>query len=50
MNPLTLLGRAIWRASYTTEEVRQRYTARGQKLRQAGASVVLAILRLLGRV
>lgn len=50
MNPIRLLGRAIWRASYTTEEARQRYAARGQKLRQAGARIVLTILRRLGRV
>lgn len=44
------LGRAIWRASYAAEESRQQYAARGQKLRQAGTSIVLWILRLLRRV
>lgn len=44
------LGRAIWRASYTTEEARQRYAERDQNLRQAGMRIVLAALRLLGRV
>lgn len=50
MIPLTLIGRAIWRASYAAEEARQRYARRGQLFRQAGACIVLAVLRLLGRV
>lgn len=45
-----LIGRAIWRASYATQEARQRYAVRDQGRRQAGARIALWILRLLGKV
>jgi hypothetical protein len=37
---------AIWRAGYIIEERRQLYAARGHLLRQAGACILLAVLRL----
>lgn len=42
------LSRAIWCAAYSIEEARQRYSNRRQLLRQAGACLALALLRLAG--
>lgn len=42
------LGQRIWVLSYSIEEARQRYANRRQPLRQAGACLLLALLRLSG--
>lgn len=42
------LGRAAWVAAYTVEEARQRYADRRQLFRQAGACILLSVLRLAG--
>lgn len=42
------IGCMIWRACYALEEHRQAYAERGHPLRQAGACVLLAMLRLAG--
>ena len=42
------LGHAAWVAAYTVEQARQRYAGKGQLFRQAGACILLAMLRLLG--
>lgn len=39
---------ATWIVAYTTEEARQRYADRRQRFRQAGACILLAVLRLMG--
>jgi hypothetical protein len=39
---------AVWVMSYSMEEARQRYADRRQLLRQAGACLALALLRLAG--
>lgn len=38
----------LWVMSYSMEEARQRYADRRQLLRQAGACLALALLRLAG--
>ena len=38
----------VWVMSYSMEEARQRYADRRQLLRQAGACLALALLRLAG--
>jgi hypothetical protein len=38
----------VWVLAYSLEEARQRYADRRQLLRQAGACIVLAVLRLVG--
>jgi hypothetical protein len=38
----------LWVMSYSVEEARQRYADRRQLLRQAGACLALALLRLAG--
>jgi hypothetical protein len=38
----------VWRLTYDLECARQRYTDRRQLLRQAGACLILALLRLAG--
>lgn len=38
----------VWVMSYCMEEARQRYADRRQLLRQAGACIGLAVLRLIG--
>lgn len=38
----------VWALSYSLEEARQRYADRRQLLRQAGACLLLALLRLTG--
>jgi hypothetical protein len=43
-----MIGRTIWVATYAIEEARQRYADRRQLLRQAGACIVLSLLRLIG--
>jgi len=40
----------VWALSYSAEEARQRYADRRQLLRQAGACLILALLRLIGVV
>lgn len=45
---LKKLERAAWIAAYSAEEARQRYADRRQLFRQAGACIVLAVLRLAG--
>lgn len=42
-NPISII---IWRAAYALEEARQRYAGKGQLLRQSGACIALAVLRL----
>lgn len=42
------LSENIWALSYRIEEARQRYAGRRQLLRQAGACIGLAVLRLAG--
>jgi hypothetical protein len=42
------IGIAVWNLAYSLEEARQRYADRRQLLRQAGACIGLAILRLVG--
>lgn len=39
---------AVWVLSYRMEEARQRFANRRQLLRQAGACLALALLRLAG--
>lgn len=39
---------AAWLLPYRMEEARQRYSSRRQLLRQAGACLLLALLRLAG--
>lgn len=43
-----MIGRTLWVATYAIEEARQHYADRRQLLRQAGACIVLALLRLAG--
>lgn len=38
----------VWVMTYCLEEARQRYADRRQLLRQAGACIGLAVLRLIG--
>ncbi len=38
----------IWVLTYSMEEARQRYADRRQLLRQAGACLILVLLRLVG--
>lgn len=38
----------IWVLTYSMEEARQRYADKRQLLRQAGACVILVLLRLAG--
>ena len=45
----SLIGRRIWILAYTVEEARERFADRRQLLRQAGACIILAVLRLAGR-
>lgn len=47
-DPFWRVAGAIWRAGYVIEEHRQLCAARGQLLRQAGACIALALLRLVG--
>jgi hypothetical protein len=42
------IGIMVWVLAYSLEEARQRYADRRQLLRQAGACIVLAVLRLVG--
>jgi hypothetical protein len=45
---LNSIGIAVWKLAYSLEEARQRYTDRRQLLKQAGACIGLAVLRLIG--
>ena len=38
----------VWVLSYSLEEARQRFAEKRQLLRQAGACLILAVLRLVG--
>ena len=38
----------VWVMTYSVEESRQRYADRGQLFRQAGACLMLVLLRLVG--
>ena len=38
----------VWVMSYCMEEARQRYADRRQLLKQAGACIALAVLRMIG--
>jgi hypothetical protein len=42
------IGIAVWTLAYSLEEARQDYADRRQLLRQAGACIDLAVLRLIG--
>lgn len=42
------IGIAVWTLAYSLEEARQRYADRRQLMRQAGACIGLAVLRLVG--
>lgn len=42
------IANRVWVMSYSMEEARQRYADRRQLLRQAGACLALALLRLAG--
>lgn len=42
------IGIAAWKLAYSLEEARQDYADRRQLLRQAGACIGLAVLRLIG--
>lgn len=44
----TAIQRAAWINAYAVEESRQRYADRRQLVRQAGACLLLALLRLVG--
>lgn len=45
---LAVLARRVWLIAYTLEESRQCYAGRRQFVREAGACVALALLRLWG--
>lgn len=43
-----MIGRYLWVLTYNAEEARQRYADKRQLIRQAGACLVLALLRIAG--
>lgn len=43
-----MMTNRIWLIAYFLEESRQRYAASGRLIRQAGACIALALLRLVG--